>query len=159
MMLTVLPLPDWYRPWLVELLRREWGSPRMDTCGRMYNAAELPALLALLEESPAGVITYRMAGDECEIVALHSVIVGRGAASALLDALREAAQDAGCHRLWLITTNDNTDALEFYQKRGFHLKALYPNAIEESRKLKPEIPQTGRNGIPIRDEMELEMNW
>ena len=159
MMLAVEPLPESYRPWLAELLTREWGSARIVTRGKVHNATELPALLAWLEESPAGVITYRIAGDECEIVTLNSVIVGRGAASALLDAVRMAAEKAGCRRLWLITTNDNTDALEFYQKRGFHLKAVYPDAIEESRRLKPEIPLTGRNGIPIRDEMELERCW
>lgn len=59
-------------------------------------------------------------------------------------------------RLWLITTNDNMEALRFYQKRGFILSALYPNALEESRKLKPEIPEVGLEGIPLRDEIELE---
>ncbi|MGW8250920.1 MAG: GNAT family N-acetyltransferase, partial [Anaerolineales bacterium] len=57
----------------------------------------------------------------------------------------------------LITTNDNLPALRFYQKRGFHLVALYPNALAESRRLKPEIPFKGLDGIPLRDEIELEM--
>lgn len=29
--------------------------------------------------------------------------------------------------------------------------------LEEYRKIKPEIPLTGEDGIPIRDEIELEM--
>jgi ribosomal protein S18 acetylase RimI-like enzyme len=54
------------------------------------------------------------------------------------------------------TTNDNLNALRFYQKHGFVLAALRPNALEKTRKLKP-IPALGENGIPIRDEIELEM--
>jgi hypothetical protein len=57
----------------------------------------------------------------------------------------------------LITTNDNTAALRFWQKRGFKLLRVHRNAVEKSRKLKPEIPLTGNDGIPIRDEIELEM--
>ena len=57
----------------------------------------------------------------------------------------------------MITTNDNLNALRFYQKRGFVLAALYPNALVQSRKLKPEIPETGIGGLPLRDEIELEM--
>jgi ribosomal protein S18 acetylase RimI-like enzyme len=53
--------------------------------------------------------------------------------------------------------NDNLHALRFYQKRGFVLVALHRNALEASRKLKPEIPLVGIDGIPIRDEIELEL--
>jgi hypothetical protein len=60
--------------------------------------------------------------------------------------------------LWLISTNDNLNALKFYQKRGFSLVKLYKNAVNETRKkIKPEIPLIGENGIPIRDEVELEI--
>jgi ribosomal protein S18 acetylase RimI-like enzyme len=66
------------------------------------------------------------------------------------------AKRSGCRRLRLTTTNDNLNALRFYQKVGFILAALRPNAIEKTRKLKP-IPMLGENGIPIRDEIELEL--
>ena len=55
------------------------------------------------------------------------------------------------------TTNDNLNALRFYQKRGFVLVAVHRNAMEQARKLKPEIPLIGNDGIPLRDEIELEM--
>jgi ribosomal protein S18 acetylase RimI-like enzyme len=60
--------------------------------------------------------------------------------------------------LWLVTTNDNLDALRFYQRRGFVLVALRPDVMKDSRRLKPEIPLIGAFGIPLRDELELEMN-
>ena len=75
----------------------------------------------------------------------------------MLDAVREIAGDAGCRRLWLITTNDNLPALGFYQKRGWRLVALHRDALDESRRLKPEIPLLGIDGIPLRDEIELEL--
>ena len=156
-MIEVIALPESKRDWLAELLAREWGSARVVTRGKVHNAARLPALLAELDGTPAAVMTYEIKGKECEIVTLNSMIVGHGAASALIQPIQETARYAACERLWLITTNDNTDALQFYQKRGFHLKAIYPNAIGEARRLKPEIPLTGKNGIPIRDEIELEM--
>ena len=87
---------------------------------------------------------------------MNSLAEGEGVGTALLEAVKEAAVIASCERVWLITTNDNLHALHFYQKRGFRLVALYPNALESSRRLKPEIPLTGLDGIPLRDEIELE---
>jgi GNAT superfamily N-acetyltransferase len=75
-----------------------------------------------------------------------------GVGTALLAAVERKAR-----RLWLLTTNDNVDALRFYQRRGFRLAELHPGGVEESRaRLKPEIPETGEYGIPIRDELILE---
>ena len=84
------------------------------------------------------------------------MVEGIGVGSALVSTLEDAARAAGCRRLWLITTNDNLEALRFYQRRGFVLAALHPGAIEASRRLKPVIPLVGHDGIPIRDELELE---
>jgi GNAT superfamily N-acetyltransferase len=104
-----------------------------------------------------GLITYRLAATECEVISLNSLRPGVGIGSALIGAVREIARQNGCCRLWLMTTNDNMNALHFYQKRGFVLAALYPDALAEARRLKPEIPLTGFDGIPLRDEIELEM--
>ena len=72
---------------------------------------------------------------------------------------REAnARGEGIKKLILVTTNDNINALRFYQKRGFDMARLYRNAMEASRKIKPEIPLVGENGIPLRHEIEFEMN-
>ena len=77
--------------------------------------------------------------------------------AALIGAVKAMVRERGCKRVWLITTNDNTPALRFYQKQGFQLAALHRNAVVESRRLKPEIPEIGMDGIPIRDEIELDM--
>jgi hypothetical protein len=58
----------------------------------------------------------------------------------------------------VITTNDNVDALRFYQRRGFRLAALHQGAVDDSRaRLKPEIPEIGEHRIPLRDELDLEL--
>jgi GNAT superfamily N-acetyltransferase len=134
-----------------------WGSPVVVAHGTVYRPEELPGFLALSEGKTAGLLTYRIEGGSCEIVTLNSTLARRGAGSALIEAVRDAARRNGCFRLWLITTNDNVDALRFYQKRGFELVRIHRNAVNRSRELKPEIPEVAENGIPIRDEIELEM--
>ena len=94
---------------------------------------------------------------ECEVITLNSLRAEIGVGSSLLGAAREAARAASCRRIWLITTNDNLAALKFYQKRGWRLAAIHRDALEESRRLKPEIPRVGIDGIPLRDEIELEI--
>ena len=74
----------------------------------------------------------------------------------LLAAARMEARERGCRRLWLVTTNDNTPAVRFYQRRDFDICAFHRNAITESRRLKPEIPDEGLFGIRVRHEIELE---
>jgi GNAT superfamily N-acetyltransferase len=100
--------------------------------------------------------TYRLDDDQCELVSLNSLLEKHGIGSALVEAVREEAGAAGCRRLWLITTNDNLPAQAFYEKQGFALVQVHRHALTESRRLKPEIPLVGVNGLPIRDELEYE---
>jgi GNAT superfamily N-acetyltransferase len=104
-----------------------------------------------------GLVTYRPDGPDCEVSTLYVVESWRGVGSALMEAVVDAARRAGCRRLWRVTTNDNVDALRFYQRRGFRLAQLRAGAVDESRAtLKPSIPELGDHGIPIRDELVLE---
>lgn len=153
----IRPLVANDRPRVSSLLAEHWGSDRIVTRGKVHQADTLPGLIAVRDGEPVGLLTFRLDGKECEIVTMNSLVEKMGIGSALLEAVKQIAVKAGCKRLWLITTNDNTAALRFWQKRGFQLVAVYRNAIEKSRLLKPEIPLMGNDGIPIRDEIELEM--
>lgn len=153
---SVVALDDAWRPWARELIVQEWGGPMIVTRGKVYDVGVFPGFIALHREEPVGLATYRIEGDECELMSLNSLVEGRGIGAALIAAVREVARAAGCRRLWLITTNDNLGALRFYQKHGFRLAALYPNALALSRRFKPQIPMTGLEGIPLRDEIEME---
>lgn len=144
------------RGWVESTLRERWGSTRIASRGRLHDAALLPGFVAELGGERAGLLTYRLDGDELEVVTLDSLVEGRGIGSRLLEAATEVARADGCRRVWLITTNDNLRALRFYQRRGFELAALHRGALTESRRLKPSIPLVGHDGIPLRDELELE---
>ena len=117
-----------------------------------------PALIAWSRGELVGMATYVVGDGECELLTLHAGPRFTGVGSALLTAVEDVCRGLGCARLWVVTTNDNVDALRFYQRRGFRLTGLRPDAVEGSRRtLKPEIPTTGAYGIPLRDELELEM--
>jgi GNAT superfamily N-acetyltransferase len=124
--------------------------------GRIHDPSVLPGFAALAGDDLVGVATYRIDGRECELVTIDALVEGAGIGTALVEAVAGAAREHGCTRLWLITTNDNLRALRFYQRRGFRLAALHRDALETSRRLKPSIPETGLDGIPLRDELELE---
>jgi GNAT superfamily N-acetyltransferase len=134
------------------------GAARVARRGRLEDALAHPQLVAH-DGQLAGVLTYVIQGHECEVLTLHADPPGTGAGTALIEAVKAVARAAGCTRLWLITTNDNVDALRFYQRRGFRLAQLHPGAVDDSRaRLKPEIPRVGDHGIPLRDELELELD-
>jgi ribosomal protein S18 acetylase RimI-like enzyme len=143
--------------WVRDFLQRH-HSERVASRGRLLYPADLPGFVALLDGAPIALATCRVEGDECEMVTLHSDLEGRGAGSRLVECVTRVARDARCRRLWLVTTNDNTRAFRFYQRRGFTITAVHLRAVDDARRaLKPEIPLLGNDDIPIRDEIELEL--
>jgi ribosomal protein S18 acetylase RimI-like enzyme len=154
----VVPITDTDREWARAFVAEHWGGDLMVSRGRRFYPGENPGFLAVAGDGErVGLLTYELLGDECEVTSLDSLRPGLGIGTRLLNAAIDAARQAGCRRLFLITTNDNLDALALYQKRGLRLCALYPNAMEETRRLKPAIPEIGYHGIPLRDELELEL--
>ena len=145
------------RDWVARHVAEHWGAEIVVAHGALYHPAALPGFVAEADGEAAGLVTFHIAGDACEIVTLDSLRPDQGIGTALIEAVKSAAGAAGCRRLWLITTNDNLHALGFYQKRGFRLVAVHPGAVDAARMLKPEIPLIGSDGIPIRDEIELEI--
>jgi GNAT superfamily N-acetyltransferase len=146
------------RGWLAKTLRATWGSIRVVSSGRLIeDVTRLPGFIAEAPTGhPIGFALLRF-DDDAEVVVLQSLEQGRGAGTALLDAARADAEQAGCWRLWLVTTNDNLHALRFYQRRGWDWIAMHRDAVVESRRLKPEISLLGAHDIPIRHELEFEL--
>lgn len=136
------------------------NSLRGARLGELLHPLDHPALVAEAADGHLlGMLTYVPSHDgrQCEILTLHADEQWRGAGTALIEAVGQLARQQGCTRLWVITTNDNVDALRFYQRRGFCLVAVHRGAVDRSRaRLKPEIPAVGAYGIPLRDEIELE---
>ena len=134
-----------------------WGSATVVVHDAIYHPADLPGFGIFRGEEIIGLLTYQIENNSCEIITLNSWQEGEGIGSALLNEVKRTAIQSGCRRLWLVTTNDNTRALSFYQKRGFVIAGIRTNSLESSRRLKPEIPLVGCDGIPLRDEIDLEM--
>jgi ribosomal protein S18 acetylase RimI-like enzyme len=143
------------RAWAEVLLEAEWGGASQVRRGELLDVLALPGFVAEKDGAPLGLVTYRVEEGECEIAFLQVVARQRGVGTELLEAVAEVASD--CERVRVVTTNDNLDALRFYQRRGFRLAAVRPGAVEAARaSLKPRIGSVGAYGIPIRDEVELE---
>ena len=157
-MLDVRPLTDTDRAWAARVEADSWSTPVVARLGELVDPTVLPGFVALLDGEPVGLASYAVRGDACELVTIRSLREGRGVGRALFDAVRGAAVDAGCTRLWLITTNDNLRALELFQRLGMDLIALHRDAVTAARRaLKPSIPERGAHGIPIAHELELEL--
>ena len=155
--MTIREINPEYREEVNRILKAEWDCPPSISRGRAIDTTALPGFVSLADTGITGVITYNIEGEKCEIVTLNSFDENKGIGTALIHAVLTAAKKRGCHTLWLITTNDDTGAIRFYQKRGFDLVAVHINAIEESRRIKPSIPLVGMHGIPIKHEFEFEM--
>jgi ribosomal protein S18 acetylase RimI-like enzyme len=145
------------RAWVVEAMRGQWGTTLIVSRGRLTDALDVGVLVCADGEERLGLAAWEVRDGDCEVVALHSPVPRRGAASALLHAVAKRGRAAGARRLWLITTNDNLPALRFYQRWGMQLVRVHRNAMDETRRLKPEVPEMGLDGIPLRDEIELEL--
>jgi GNAT superfamily N-acetyltransferase len=154
---NVRPSTDGDRQAVDALLTASRGELHVVGHGVRYDLRVLPTLVADGPDGLAGVLTYLIEDDSLEVVSIDAIERGRGVGTALLDAAAALARAAGLRRLWLVTTNDNLDALRFYQRRGLRLVSVRPGAVDESRRLKPGIPRTGAYGIPLRDELTLEM--
>ena len=152
----IRPSTDEDKDWMRELLKQYWASTRVVTRGKLHQCDQLPGLVAWSGEDRVGLVTYRIEGEQCEIVTHNSIGGHGGVGTLLLAEVRRIARQAGCTRLWLVTSNDNTPAIRFYQRRDFDLLAVHRHAIDQARSLKPEIPEVGMFGIRIRHEVELE---
>jgi ribosomal protein S18 acetylase RimI-like enzyme len=144
-------------PRLGQIWKKNWGDEFMVIRGVVYRPEQLDGFIAYDGPDCVGEITFVMNGDGCEIVTLDSECEGQGLGTKLIDAVVEEARKQDCRRVFLVTTNDNLNALGFYQKRGFELVQINRGAVNEARKIKPGIPLIGMNNIPLRDEIELEI--
>lgn len=144
-------------PRLRQFLIEHWGGEEIIARGNIYRPEQLDGFVVEHENEWVGLLTFFVKHDECEVTSLDSLREGKGIGTQLIDKAVEQARAGHCKRLFLITTNDNLQALGFYQRRSFEIVTVYRGAVNESRKIKPNIPLVGMDGIPLRDEIELEI--
>ena len=157
--MNVLPLTESDRQHIRTVVRQFSGDDFTVSRGRKIYPFMCGGFIAWTEDGRAvGIATYELMGKVCELGLIEVFEKRRGTGTILVKSVEEAARKAGCKRLMLTTTNDNNEAMRFYEKLGYIKKAVHPGAMAEYRKIKPGIPLIGKNGIEIRDEIEYEKN-
>ena len=137
--------------WLRDVLVRDWGGTSIVVHG---DEIDLSAFAGLIAGERDGIAIFREE-DPAELLLLSAFTKGAGVGSALVEAVIAALLERGARSLRVTTTNDNLDALRFYQRRGFRLVELRPGAVNAARRRKPSIPELGDHGIPLTDELDL----
>lgn len=151
----VRPVRESDRPTVEWLTTQLWGAPEVAVHDGVFYPAVLPGFIAERGARISGLLTYDVQPGVLEIVTINAIDQHTGVGTMLIEAVRAEAKHRGCHEITLTTTNDNLDALRFYQRRGFRLAALRHGAVDRSRLRKPRIPRTGEYGIPLHDEIDL----
>ncbi|UOR13356.1 GNAT family N-acetyltransferase [Halobacillus amylolyticus] len=152
----IIPNHKLDRSVVTEFFISHWGSSQMVTSSGIFQCDQLEGFSMLGEKGDIlGLITYITEADECEIISLDSVLENRGIGTLLLQKVEQQVRKNGIRQIRLVTTNDNVNAMRFYQKKGFRLMEIHQNAVVKARRWKPEIPLIAENGIPICDELLL----
>jgi N-acetylglutamate synthase-like GNAT family acetyltransferase len=155
---TINPAMKKDADWIKGIYTEKWGGDICVSRGKVQKYNDFTGgFVTEISGQNVGFITYTITGSEIEITGLVSLNEKIGIGSAMVKAVIDLAKRQDIKRICLVTTNDNLNGIGFWQKRGFKLVRVYPNAMEYTRKLKPAIPLIGENGIPLRDELELEM--
>ena len=146
------------RNFINAFIKQHWYTTTMIIRGREIDMTKAEGFYFSEEKNIIGLITYIVYNGILEITSLDSLQENRGIGSKLVEAVIHEAKERKCQKIILITTNDNINAIKFYQKRGFDMANLFRNALDISRKLKPEIHLIGENSIPLRHEIEFELS-
>ena len=140
-----------------EFIRQQWYTTTMIIRGKEIDMTQTDGFYVKEQEDIIGLITYFVSDDVLEVISLNSLRENQGIGTKLVDAVIREAKDRKLKKILVVTTNDNINAIKFYQKRGFDMACLYHNALDLSRKIKPEIPLIGDHSIPLRHEIEFEL--
>lgn len=150
-------MTDADRPDVARFIERHWGSSMILSGGQVYYPHLLEGLLERRDGELVALLTFRTDGGSMELLTLNSTLEGKGIGSSLMLTVIDEGRKRGIKRIWLSTTNDNLRAVGFYQRLGFRIVGVHVGMVDEARKIKPQIPEIGRDGIPIHDELILEL--
>lgn len=133
-----------------------WGLPVVST-RRTYAPEDVQGLVYRDEWGEAqGLITWHIDDDCVELVTVDAYQQGRHVGGRLLAAAEAELRKRGVRHVMIVTTNDNLRALGFYVRHGYRLTKVDLDGVDRVRKLKPNVPRTGHDGLPLRDMLELE---
>jgi len=151
-------IKDEDREEVARFIEEHWQSRVVMSSGKAYYPHLEQGFLERRDGQIAGLLTYHFDDDGCmEILTLNSTVEGQGIGSLLMLSAIDRARESNCKKIWLTTTNDRLRVVDFHQRLGFRLTKVRLDVVDEARKIKPQIPLTGERGVPIRDELVLEL--
>jgi GNAT superfamily N-acetyltransferase len=157
--LTIRPATTADRDRIEELSLHFWDEIEVDCFDRQYDVLVCPAFVACHDDEVVGVASYVLEADweALVLVVLHILpdYQGRGGGWALLEAVRDQAEQHGLRRILVATSNDDLPALALYQRYGFQIAEVIRGRVAGDHG--GEFP--GFAGIPVRDEVRLEYRF
>ena len=118
------------------------------------NVSKLPAYVAKKEDKIVGFVSFAELHDDLIVVALGIIpeYQGVGVGRRLVASAEKEARRLKKKRMLVSTSNDDLPALAFYQRLGFQIYEVKPNAVAE----KHGKVLKGIGNLPIRDELRLQ---
>jgi GNAT superfamily N-acetyltransferase len=145
------------REWMAEAITGAFASTTIVSRGRVHEHTEqCDGFVVENDGRPIGCALWVEIDGDGELVVLVTTYRGVGAGTVLLETVVDFARKNKWKRLWLTTTNDNTDAIRMYQRDGWDWVDFHRDAVTAAREYKPELPELGNHGIPLRHEIVLE---
>ncbi len=152
------PIRDSDRDMIRGFITEHWHAPHICIRDKLYYPHQAEAFIERRDGKIAALVTYEQQGDAILMITQNSTEPGAGIGASLVLKVIEEARKRKVRRIWLTTTNDNLKSIGFYQPMGFRLVAVHRDAVMGGRQsLKPELPEFGVNGLPILDEIEMEL--
>jgi ribosomal protein S18 acetylase RimI-like enzyme len=138
---------------LVNTLAREAGN-EPDEIETILTFSKI--MIAVVDGNSAGMTAYHISGSTLIIddIAVKEEYRRMGIASALLDYVKDVGEQEKCHKIEITSTNDNIPALACYQRFGFNIKEVRLGSCI----LHHGGEEKGWSGIPVRDEIVLELH-
>ena len=136
------------------LVQLFWGEQEQLTFDTIFNVSELPAHVAKKENKAVGFVSFAELHDDLIVAALGIIpeYQGMGIGRRLVANAEKEAKRLKKKRMLVSTSNDDLPALAFYQRLGFQIYEVKPNAIAE----KHGKVLKGIGNLPIRDELRLQ---
>ncbi|UCG16366.1 MAG: GNAT family N-acetyltransferase [Phycisphaerales bacterium] len=151
------PIQDSDREAIAEFIEHHWHGRKVISRGKAYYPHQEEGFVDWRDSKIVGLLTYIVHGDAMEVLTLNSTLKGEGIGTALTLMAIDHARENNIKRIWLSVTNDNLPAIGFYQRLGFRMVQVNIGAVDKARKAKPQIPDVGHHGIPIHDEIVMEL--
>ena len=156
--MNYIEISDKNRKIVNDFIINQWYSTKIIVRGKEIDISTADGIMVEENDEIKGLVTYILNHEICEIMSLDSLEQSKGIGTTLVHYVVDLAKKEKCKKIVVITTKDNINAIRFYQRRGFDMFQIYHNALEISRKRKPEIPLIGDHNIPLRHEIEFQMN-